>query len=75
MTRQGKRHRFSGERKPKMDIPAQMGGMMAVIGSLIGHIAYGAALGGIAGGPAGESRQPLGLLGRIFNLRVKPRRF
>ena len=34
---------------------SQMGGMMAVMGSLIGHVAYGAALGGIAGGPAGES--------------------
>ncbi len=33
---------------------SEMGGMMAVMGSLIGHAIYGAALGGITGGPAGE---------------------
>lgn len=28
-----------------------MGGMMAVMGSLIGHLLYGSILGAIAGGP------------------------
>jgi hypothetical protein len=31
---------------------SQMGGMMAVMGSLIGHAVYGVLLGVIAGGPA-----------------------
>ena len=33
---------------------SQSGGMMAVMGSLISHLVYGATLGGIAGGPARE---------------------
>ena len=33
---------------------SQMGGMMAAGGSLVGHVIYGAALGGIAGAAPGE---------------------
>ncbi len=33
---------------------SQIGGMMAVMGSLISHLVYEATLGGIAGGPAHE---------------------
>ncbi|MFQ5777657.1 MAG: DUF6789 family protein [Terriglobia bacterium] len=33
---------------------SQMGGMMAAGGSLVGHVMYGAALGGIAGAAPGE---------------------
>ncbi len=33
---------------------SQSGGMMAVMGSLMSHLVYGATLGGIAGGPAHE---------------------
>ncbi len=35
---------------------SQMGGMMAAVASLMGHIAYGAVLGGITGGPVSTAR-------------------
>ncbi len=36
-------------------LSSHMGGMMAVVASLMGHAAYGAVLGGITGGPVSAS--------------------